>query len=177
MSTFYRSNIAPRNVLRPQYRLSCPYSTCSSRPIQRRRHDSRRRNIFSPVTAGLYSLMSLGRMGVAWLSILARSIELVQRILAPEQDPPSGANHNLHEKRSNTFELGDIRKRPETEGVDDAISPTINPRHHLSRSNSVPDPRPSGVRSQSDPTTFGPTSERPHLPQRPTALIAAHSAQ
>lgn len=133
--------------------------------------------IFSPVTAGLYSLMSLGRMGVAWLSILARSIELVHRILAPEKDPPSGANHNLHEMRSNTFELGDIHERPETEGVDNAISPTTNRRHRLSRSNSVPDLRPSGVRSQSDPSPFEFTPQRPNLPQSPTDPTAAQSAQ
>jgi hypothetical protein len=133
--------------------------------------------IFSPVTAGLYSLMSLGRMGVAWLSILARSIELLHRILAPEKETQFGVPHNLHEKRSNTFELGDIHERRETESMDDAISPTANPRFRLSRSNSVPDLRPSGDRTQSDPSPFQPTSERPNLPERRSDSTTAQSAQ
>jgi len=122
--------------------------------------------IFTPVTAGLYSLMSLGRMGVAWMSILARSIELLHRILAPEKpsDPPG--TRGLHGKRSNTFELGDIHERPRSEDLE-MVSPTdVSPKHRLTRSNSVPDLRPSGVRSQSDPTPFQPTTLRPHLPQR-----------
>src|ERR1700721_1281766 len=39
--------------------------------------------IFSPVTAGLYSLNILGRMVVAWISITSRTIELLARIISP----------------------------------------------------------------------------------------------
>ena len=43
--------------------------------------------IFSPVTAGLYSLMAVGRMGLAWISIATRTVELVAQIMAPELEP------------------------------------------------------------------------------------------
>lgn len=39
--------------------------------------------IFSPVTAGLFSLMTLGRIGTAWASILAKKMEVLARLTAP----------------------------------------------------------------------------------------------
>lgn len=55
--------------------------------------------IFTPVTAGLYSLMTLGRMGVAWISIVTRIIELIARIMAHERtqvpERPTDRRHTL----------------------------------------------------------------------------------
>jgi hypothetical protein len=60
----------------------CHAATLHVAPGQRRRVVTARgiAMIFSPVTAGLYSLMSLGRMGVAWISILSRTFEVLAKI-------------------------------------------------------------------------------------------------
>ena len=40
--------------------------------------------IFSPVTAGLYSLNILGRMAISWINIISRTVELLARIMSPQ---------------------------------------------------------------------------------------------
>ena len=48
--------------------------------------------VFSPVTSGLYSLMALGRMWMAFISLLSRTFEVLAKILArqnPSQSDPS----------------------------------------------------------------------------------------
>ena len=55
--------------------------------------------IFTPVTAGLYSLMSLGRMGVAWISIVTRAIELLAWILGPEPSAQSNPEPPIERRR------------------------------------------------------------------------------
>src|SRR5579871_1499939 len=90
--------------------------------------------IFSPVTAGLYSLMSLGRMGVAWLSIAARTIELIARIMAPEVALTIGLPqlNPIPEGRRNTL--------PSTGNEDVVESPsTFSPSIRLARTMSAPD--------------------------------------
>src|SRR5271154_6013915 len=76
----------------------CHAATLHSAPGQGRRIILARGigMIFSPITAGLYSLMALGRMGVAWLSIAARTIELLAKIMAPEEVPPEGLVQRRH---------------------------------------------------------------------------------
>ena len=39
--------------------------------------------IFSPVTAGLWSLMTLGRIGLSRISVLARKVEIMARLMSP----------------------------------------------------------------------------------------------
>lgn len=43
--------------------------------------------IFSPVTAGLYSLNILGRMAIAWINIISRTVELLARLMTPQARP------------------------------------------------------------------------------------------
>lgn len=97
--------------------------------------------IFSPITAGLYSLMALGRMGVAWLSIAARTIELLAKIMAPEEVPPEGLVQRRHTLDANCA-VGEGEKVEE-----------------VGRRNSAPDLREA--RTQNDP---GPIQSPPHRP-------------
>src|SRR5271169_6154835 len=84
--------------------------------------------IFSPVTAGLYSLMALGRMGLAWVSIAARTIELLARIMAPEEAPPEDRPERRHTLDSNAVvgekidEVGRRNSAPDLRGARDLES-------------------------------------------------------
>lgn len=100
--------------------------------------------IFSPVTAGIYSLNILGRMVVAWISIASRTIELLSRIaLANEQSKISPGNM----ERRHTFagpNLGNLASDKAAESVHD-----IPPRPRVRRGS---DPGPIRSISQEAPT-------------------------
>ena len=100
--------------------------------------------IFSPVTAGLFSLRSLGRMGLAWISIVARALELLARIFAPEASP----------------EMSMDRRHT----VDSTNATQPDPQHPLPRRNSAPDLRRTD--NKTDPEKH--TSTRPILHLRST---------
>src|SRR5271155_4487601 len=119
----------------------CHAATLHSAPGQGRRVILMRGigMIFSPVTAGLYSLMALGRMGLAWLSIAARTIELLARIMAPEEAPPE--------------------ERPERRRTLDSNC-VVGEKIEEVRRNSAPD-----LRGTPDP---GPLPHRPTIPSRTT---------
>ena len=104
--------------------------------------------IFSPVTAGLYSLMALGRMGVAWLSIAARTIELLARIMAPEETPPEGLPERRHTVDANCVVA-------EGEKIEEVM-----------RRNSAPDLREG--QTKSDPGTIQPLTHRPTFSSQST---------
>ena len=120
----------------------CHAATLHSAPGQGRRVILMRGigMIFSPVTAGLFSLMALGRMGLAWLSIAARTIELLARIMAPEEAPPEERPERRHTLDSN----GVVGEKIE----------------EVRRRNSAPD-----LRGTPDP---GPLPHRPTIPSRTT---------
>jgi hypothetical protein len=99
--------------------------------------------IFSPVTAGLYSLMSLGRMGVAWISIAARTIELIARIMAPED---ASETENTSEKRRKT--LPNIHAVTDAEVVESPSTISLGPV--LKRTMSAPVSPPSPPISKSN---------------------------
>jgi hypothetical protein len=126
--------------------------------------------IFSPVTAGLFSLMSLGRMGTAWLSIVARAIELLARVLPPDDQAQNRA-HEAAGKLGNTMEMNKINgdsieeESPDTESPASPTTPRIELTLH--------DTRPDGERHLSDPGPDEPISgERPTLIPRPTDISA-----
>ena len=101
--------------------------------------------IFSPVTAGLYSLMSLGRMGVAWISIAARTIELIARIMAPEVASDVDPLENRPEGRRNTVPTVSPSEKAEVTESPSTISPDIR----LTRTMSAPDLQAAGNVSES----------------------------
>jgi len=118
----------------------CHAATLHPAPGQRRRVIFARGigMIFSPITAGLYSLMALGRMGIAWISIATRTFEVLARIMAPEtEEPPQ--------------DLSPATTAAEQQlGVD--LSPEASPQIQQTRSNSAPvilAPQPLRPRTQS----------------------------
>jgi hypothetical protein len=62
--------------------------------------------IFSPVTAGLYSLNILGRMVMAWISIMSRTVELLARIMTPNE-PLHKTTMSLTERRHTVALMND----------------------------------------------------------------------
>lgn len=121
--------------------------------------------IFSPVTAGLYSLMTLGKMGVAFISIFTRTIELVARITAPvetPQDPPE-PRERRHTLGSTDLASGSANA-PGIELVD--MTPEIQDRG-LTRSNSAPISPPPSSRPVCRTNTSGPQSPEEQLQQSP----------
>jgi hypothetical protein len=117
--------------------------------------------IFTPVTAGLYSLMSLGRMGVAWISIMARTIEIIAWILGPDLSAQLNPEPTIERRRT-----------LDTNCVTSETSPTT-PKVELTRTYSVPN---FGERSQTVP--LQPVVDRPlvrtrtaYPPQSPTEQL------
>ena len=74
--------------------------------------------IFSPVTAGLYSLLSLGRMGVAWISIATRTIEVVSRILSPTETSPQPSSERQQTFETDPSEIGSTAPEIELTSTD-----------------------------------------------------------
>jgi len=112
--------------------------------------------IFSPVTAGLYSLMALGRMGLAWLSIAARTIELLARIMAPEEAPTEGRSERRHTLDSSAVageKTEDVGRRNSAPDLREAGDPGARPH------------RPTIPSRTADPTTSKHT--RPSAPASP----------
>ena len=110
--------------------------------------------IFTPVTAGLYSLKSLGRMGVAWISIVTRTIELLARILEPESSVQSDLERPVGRRRT-----------LDANGVVPETSPTTQ-KIELTRTYSAPDLRDRVYRSQTVP--LQPDVDRPLVRTRTT---------
>jgi hypothetical protein len=124
--------------------------------------------IFSPVTAGLFSLMALGRMGTAWLSIVARAIELVARVLPPDDQ----ARGEAHAKDGTAVELNNLNTNgkekedsPDSEPPASPVTPRIEVSHSELR------PAAGGERHLTDPLPIEPVSgHRPSLVPRRTDI-------
>lgn len=114
--------------------------------------------VFSPVTAGLFSMRSLGRMGVAWISIAARTLELLARILAPETPPETSL------ERRHTMDLTNAGEPDPYQGP-------------LPRRNSAPDL--SRIDSQSEKSVAKPvlhlrstdSPKSPNVPRSPEVQL------
>src|SRR5277367_526577 len=118
----------------------CHAATLHSAPGQGRRVILARGigMIFSPVTAGLYSLMALGRMGVAWLSIAARTIELLAKIMAPEEAPTEGRSERRHTLDSSAVageKTEDVGRRNSAPDLREAGDPGARPHRPTIPSN------------------------------------------
>ena len=135
----------------------CHAATLHSAPGQRRRVIFARGigMIFSPVTAGLYSLKALGRMGVAWLSIAAKTIELLARIMAPEEVPPEHMAERRHTLDSNS------------------IGAEAGEKVEVTRRNSAPDLRSGSMKY--DPGPIQPLSHRPSFASRESDASSSSS--
>src|SRR5579859_6969039 len=99
--------------------------------------------IFSPVTAGLFSLMSLGRMGVAWISIMTRFFGLIAQEL---EQGGHGCHNHIVEMQEITVEItAEMAAEADTsEGNPTAPTSTAEPTHevrgHPGRTQSDPGP-------------------------------------
>ena len=141
----------------------CHAATLHPAPGQRRRVIFARGlgMIFSPITAGLYSLMALGRMGTAWVSIVTRTIELVARIMAPETESQQPISTPPTVERSFTI----------------AATPSSSPPIHLTRSNSTPIiHQPQPVRPRTQTTLRSPVDELRDSPIASSIHIASRLA-
>jgi hypothetical protein len=82
--------------------------------------------IFSPVTAGLYSLMSLGRIGMASISALAKKMEVLARLTAPVEAIRRLSHSNT--ERRNTVAWPSSRHALSSSSIGEKTNPDEEPR-------------------------------------------------
>ena len=130
--------------------------------------------IFSPVTAGLYSLMTLGRIGMASISTIAKKMEVLARLTAPVEAIRRLSHPNTERRHTVAWHSG--RHALSSSTAAEKIKPDEEPQD---RRGSDPGPRrppPVVTRFTSESDSSSSTVEQLHKSPIQTSLSLAATA-